>query len=309
MLKYIGKRMLMMIPIILGISFIVFTILDLTPGDPARIILGNAATEENVRNLRQEMGLDDNFFLRYFRYITNAVQGDFGRSYRTRVPVLGELVARMPTSFKLAIGSMLIMITVGIPIGILSAVRQYSLIDTISLGTALILTSMPGFWLGLMLILFFSLKLNLLPSTGADTWQHFVLPSVTMSASGVAMLIRMTRSSMLETIRQDYIRTAKAKGAGEGRVVIRHALKNALLPIVTIIGMNFAMLLAGGMIIESVFALPGVGSLTVNAIRTKDTPIVLATVIFIAIAIGIMNLIVDILYTYIDPRLKTAIES
>ncbi|HHY09296.1 MAG TPA: ABC transporter permease [Firmicutes bacterium] len=309
MLKYIGKRVLMMIPIILGISFIVFAILDLTPGDPARIILGDGATEENVRNLRQEMGLDDNFFLRYFRYVINAVRGDFGKSYRTRVPVLDELVARMPTSFKLAIGSMLIMVTVGIPIGILSAIRQYSLIDSISLGTALILTSMPGFWLGLMLILFFSLKLNLLPSTGADTWLHFVLPSITQSASGVAMLIRMTRSSMLETIRQDYIRTAKAKGAGEGRIVIRHALKNALLPIVTIIGMNFAMLLAGGMIIESVFALPGIGSLTVNAIRTKDTPIVLATVVFIAIAIGIMNLIVDILYTYIDPRLKTAIES
>lgn len=307
--KYIGKRILMMIPIILGISFIVFAILDLTPGDPARIILGEGATDETVRLLRQEMGLDDNFFVRYFRYLANAVRGDFGLSYRTRVPVLEELVARIPTSFKLASGSMVIMLIVGIPIGILSAVRRYSLIDTISLASALILTSMPGFWLGLMLILFFSLRLDLLPATGADTWKHFILPSITMSGSGIAMLIRMTRSSMLETIRQDYIRTAKAKGASESRVVLRHALKNALLPIVTIVGMNFAMMLGGGMIIESVFALPGVGTLTVNAIRTKDTPIVIAAVIFIAIAIGIMNLVVDILYTYIDPRLKTSVQS
>lgn len=307
MLKYIGKRLLIMLPIILGISFIVFMILDLTPGDPARIILGDSATDESVKTLREEMGLNDHVLLRYLRYVGNAARGDFGKSYRTGLPVLSELIARMPTSFKLATGSMLLIVIIGIPIGIVSAAKQYSIIDTISLTSALLLTSMPNFWLGLMLMLFFSLKLDLLPATGAYTWQHFILPSITLGAFSLASMIRMTRSSMLEVIRQDYIRTARSKGLGEYKVITKHALKNALLPIITIVGMNFALMLGGGMIIESTFALPGIGSLTVQSIRTKDTPIVIGAIIFIAIAISIMNLLVDIIYTYIDPRLKTTI--
>ncbi len=307
MLKYIGKRLLIMLPIILGISFIVFMILDLTPGDPARIILGDSATDESVKILREEMGLNDHVLLRYLRYVGNAARGDFGKSYRTGLPVLSELIARMPTSFKLATGSMLLIVIIGIPIGIVSAAKQYSIIDTISLTSALLLTSMPNFWLGLMLMLFFSLKLDLLPATGAYTWQHFILPSITLGAFSLASMIRMTRSSMLEVIRQDYIRTARSKGLGEYKVITKHALKNALLPIITIVGMNFALMLGGGMIIESTFALPGIGSLTVQSIRTKDTPIVIGAIIFIAIAISIMNLLVDIIYTYIDPRLKTTI--
>lgn len=307
MLKYIGKRLLIMLPIILGISFIVFMILDLTPGDPARIILGDSATDESVKILREEMGLNDHVLLRYLRYVGNAARGDFGKSYRTGLPVLSELIARMPTSFKLATGSMLLIVIIGIPIGIVSAAKQYSIIDTISLTSALLLTSMPNFWLGLMLMLFFSLKLDLLPATGAYTWQHFILPSITLGAFSLASMIRMTRSSMLEVIRQDYIRTARSKGLGEYKVITKHALKNALLPIITIVGMNFALMLGGGMIIESTFALPGIGSLTVQSIRTKDTPIVIGAIIFIAIAISIMNLLVDIIYTYIDPRLKITI--
>lgn len=307
MLKYIGKRLLIMLPIILGISFIVFMILDLTPGDPARIILGDSATDESVAILRKEMGLNDHVLIRYLRYITSAARGDFGKSYRTGLPVLSELLARMPTSFKLATGSMLLIVIIGIPIGIISAAKQYSIIDTVSLTSALLLTSMPNFWLGLMLMLFFSLKLDLLPATGAYTWQHFILPSITLGAFSLASMIRMTRSSMLEVIRQDYIRTARSKGLGEYKVITMHALKNALLPIITIVGMNFALMLGGGMIIESTFALPGIGSLTVQSIRTKDTPIVIGAIIFIAIAISMMNLLVDIIYTYIDPRLKTTI--
>ena len=299
----------MMIPIILGISFIIFAILNLTPGDPVQIILGDTATPEAKEALREELGLSGGFFTRYFRYVANALTGDFGQSYRTRLPVLEELMVRIPVTFKLSVAGILLVIAIGIPIGILSAIRQYSLLDNISVTLALILASMPVFWLGLMLILIFSLRLDLLPATGADTWKHFVLPAITNSAIGVATLVRMTRSSMLESMRQDYVRTAKAKGAGEARIVLKHALKNALLPIVTIIGTNFALMLSGAMITESVFALPGLGSLIVLGVRTKDTPVVIASVIFIAIAISVINLIVDIVYTIIDPRLKSTLKN
>lgn len=305
MLKYIGRRMLMMIPVIIGISFLIFAIMNLTPGDPARLMLGQSASNEAVDALREEMGLNDNFFVRYVNYLKDAVQGDFGVSYRSKVPVFDELFARFPSTLKLAFGSTVIMVLVGLPIGVISAVKQYSIIDNISLFCAFLLTSMPAFWLGLMLILVFSLKLGWFPATGVDTWKHYVLPCVTLAAALLASLIRMTRSSMLEVIRQDYIRTAKAKGAGENRIIMKHSLRNALLPVITIIGMNFASMLGGTMIIESVFAMPGLGTMTITAIRMKDTPLVIASVAFVAIAISLMNLVVDILYTYIDPRLRT----
>jgi len=305
MLKYIGRRILMMIPVIIGISFLIFAIMNLTPGDPARLMLGESASNHDVEALREEMGLNDNFFVRYLNYMKDAVQGDFGVSYRSKVPVFNELFARFPSTLKLAFGATVIMVIVGLPIGIISAVKQYSIIDNISLFSAFLLTSMPAFWLGLMLILVFSLKLGWLPATGVDTWVNFLLPCITLAAALLASLIRMTRSSMLEVIRQDYIRTAKAKGAGENRIIMKHSLRNALLPIITIIGMNFASMLGGTMIIESVFAMPGLGTMTITAIRMKDTPLVIASVAFVAIAISLMNLVVDILYTYIDPRLRT----
>lgn len=305
MLKYIVRRVLMMIPVIIGISFLIFAIMNLTPGDPARLMLGESASNEDVEALREEMGLNDNFFVRYFNYLKDALQGDFGVSYRSRVPVFNELFGRFPSTLKLAFGSTIIMILVGIPIGVISAVKQYSIIDNISLFSAFLLTSMPAFWLGLMLILIFSLGLGWFPATGVDTWRNYVLPCITLAAAMLASLIRMTRSSMLEVIRQDYIRTAKAKGAGENRIITKHSLRNALLPVITIIGMNFASMLGGTMIIESVFAMPGLGTMTITAIRMKDTPLVIASVGFVAIAISLMNLVVDILYTYIDPRLRT----
>lgn len=306
--KYIGKRMLMMIPIILGISFIIFGILDLTPGDPARNILGDSATNESVEALREEMGLNDPFLVRYAIYIKNALRGDFGTSYKSGLPVLQELMGRFPHSLKLALGSISIVIILSIPIGIISAVKQYSIIDTLSLISAFLLTSMPSFWFGIMIMLLFALQLKIVPATGVATWKHFILPSIAMAGSGVAIVVRMTRSSMLEVIRQDYMRTARAKGAGESRIIIKHGLKNALLPIVTVLGVEFGSLLGGGMIIESVFAIPGIGSMTVDAIRTSNTPLVIASIIFSAIAISFINLVVDILYVYIDPRLKTNIE-
>lgn len=305
MLRYILKRLLMMIPVILGISFIIFAIMSLTPGDPARLILGEDAPAENVAKLRTELGLDDPFPVRFARYIVNALRGDFGTSYRTRQPVFKEIFSRLPTTFMIAFFGILIAVTIGLPIGIISAVKQYSLIDTVSTIVAMLLTAMPGFFVGMLLILLFALKLGILPATGIATWKHFIMPSLAVASVTMATFIRMTRSTMLEVIRQDYVRTARAKGASKPLIVFRHCLRNALLPIVTVIGMNFAHQLGGTVMIEAVFAIPGLGSHMVTAVRQKDTPVVMASIIFVAVIAGVMNLLVDILYTYIDPRVKT----
>ena len=303
--KYIGKRLLMMIPVILGISFLIFAIMNLTPGDPARLILGEYAPQEQVDLLREEMGLNDNFFVRYGRYIVDALSGDFGESYRTGQSVAVEIAARFPTTVKLASGAITLSILIGIPVGIISAVKQYSIIDGVSLISALLLTSMPNFWLGLMLLLLFSLKLGWFPTSGAGSMSAFVLPCITLAASTMAVLIRMTRSTMLEVIRQDYIRTAIAKGAKESRIIFKHALRNALLPVVTIIGINFGIQLGGSIVVENVFGMPGLGSLIVESVKMKDTPMVMAGIMFIAVVGSLVNLGVDILYMYIDPRIKS----
>ena len=294
-----------MVPVILGVSFIIFSIMNLTPGDPALLILGEAATPEAVQELREQMGLNDNFFIRYGRFVINAVRLDFGQSYRTRLPVFEEILTRFPTTFKLAFWGITLAVIIGLPIGVISAVKQYSLVDGLSLVAALLMTSIPAFWLGLMLMLAFSLRLNLLPATGAETWQNFVLPSITLAIGTMALLIRMTRSTMLEVIRQDYIRTAKAKGADTKRVIFNHALRNAMLPVITIIGINFGFQLGGAMITETVFAMPGLGTLMITSVRMKDTPVVMASVIFVALIAGVVNLLVDILYVFIDPRIKS----
>lgn len=305
MLKYICKRLLQLIPVVLGISFLLFSIMNLTPGDPARLILGEMATQEDVEQLREEMGLNENFFVRYGNYVKDALKIDFGTSYRTRVPVVEEIAVRFPTTLMLAFWAITIAVLIGIPVGIISAVRQYSFLDVSSMIAALLLTSIPAFWFGLMLILLFSLKLDLLPATGVDVWQGFIMPSVTLAAGSLATLIRMTRSTMLEVIRQDYVRTAKAKGASEKRIVFKHELRNALLPVITVIGINFGILLGGAVIVESVFAIPGLGTLMVTSVRMKDTPMLMASVMFIAITGGLVNLAVDIIYTFIDPRVKS----
>ena len=295
----------MMVPVILGISFIIFSIMSLTPGDAARMILGPDATYDQVDALRAELGLDQPFLVRYVRYVANALRLDFGRSYVNNVPVINEIQARFPYTLMLAFGSTLLMVMIGVPVGIISAVKQYSVIDNISLVSALLLTSMPAFWLGPMLTLLFALRLNWLPAIGVESLRHFILPCVTLAAAMMASLIRMTRSNMLEVVRQDYIRTAKAKGASERIVIYRHALRNALLPVITIIGLNFGGLLGGTMIIESCFAMPGLGTRTIGAIREKDLPVVMATILFIAILGGVINLIVDIIYAFVDPRIKS----
>ena len=304
MLKYIGKRLLWMLPVVLGISFILFTIMDLTPGDPARVILGEYATQEDVDALREERGLNDNFFVRYGKYIVSAVTGDLGQSYRTGVPVVEEIAARFPVTLKIAVMAMFIAVFIGIPVGIISAVRQYSFADIVATMSALAFTSIPAFWLGLLLILLLSVQLHLLPAIGSDSWKHLIMPSVSLAAAQMATIMRMTRSTMLEVIRQDYIRTAKAKGAEPRRIIFHHAIKNALLPVITTVGLSISNLLGGALIIENVFGISGLGTLMVNSVKSKDAPMLIGSVMFAAVVAGLVNLSVDVLYTYIDPRIK-----
>lgn len=304
MLKYIGKRLLWMLPVVLGISFILFMIMDLTPGDPARVILGEYASQEDVDALREEMGLNDNFFVRYGKYIVSAVTGDLGQSYRTGVPVVEEIAARFPVTLKIAVMAMFIAVFIGIPVGIISAVRQYSFADIMATMSALAFTSIPAFWLGLLLILLLSVRLRLLPAIGSDSWKHLIMPSVSLAAAQMATIMRMTRSTMLEVIRQDYIRTAKAKGAEPRRIIFHHAIKNALLPVITTVGLSISNLLGGALIIENVFGISGLGTLMVNSVKSKDAPMLIGSVMFAAVVAGLVNLSVDVLYTYIDPRIK-----
>ncbi len=304
--KYIIRRLLLLIPVMLGVSFIVFTMMYFTPGDPARIMLGESAPEAEVKRLRDDLGLNDPFFVQYARYVKNAaIHQDLGRSYITKRPVFDEIAARFPNTLKLAALGVLVAVVIGVPIGIISATRQYSVFDNVSMVFALIGVSMPNFWQGLLLILLFSVQLKWLPSSGFDTWKHMILPAVTLGTSSAAIIARMTRSSMLEVIRQDYIRTARAKGQAERVVINRHALKNALIPIITVVGLQFGYLLGGAVLTESIFGISGVGRLMVDAIKSRDMLLVQGGVLFIAITFSIVNLGVDILYAFVDPRIKS----
>lgn len=295
----------MLIPVILGVTFLVFTIMYFTPGDPAQIILGETAPQESVDKLRTEMGLDDPFFVQYFNFVKNAVKGDFGISYKTKKPVFDEIFARFPATLKLTAAGLVIAVIIGIPIGIISATKQYSITDNITMIFALLGVSMPNFWLGLMLILLFSVNLGWLPSGGDRSFTSLILPAITLGTGVMAIITRMTRSSMLEVVRQDYIRTARAKGVSERKVINKHALKNALIPIVTIVGLQFGSLLGGAVLTETVFTWPGIGRFMVDAIKNRDTPSVLAAVIFMSVAFSLVNLFIDILYAYLDPRIKS----
>ena len=306
MLKYILKRLLMMIPVLIGVSFIIYAIMDLTPGDPAMSALGEGSTVEAREQWRADHDLDKPFMVRYFKFIFDALRGEFPKSYSTNEPVNQEVLHRFPTTFKLAFLGSTLSVIIGVTVGVISAVKQYSVIDTVSMITAMLLTSIPTFWGGLMLILLFSLKLDLLPATGIDSWKSYILPMIAVAINTMASLIRLTRSSMLDVIRADYIRTAKSKGVSNRRVIFKHALRNALLPVVTQIGINFGVQLGGAIISEQVFAIPGLGTLMINSVRLKDTPMVMMSITFVAIAAGLVNLLVDIMYTFIDPRTKSS---
>ena len=304
MLKYISKRIIYLIPVLIGIVFLVFTIMYFSPGDPAKLILGDRAPEEQVAALRHELGLDLPYYQQLFNYIKNAIHGDFGNSYQLRMPVWDIIKLRFPLTLQLTTFTMLIAVLIGVPVGILSAVKQYSVIDAFSVIFALLMASIPAFWLGMLLMLLFSLNLGWLPSSGYEGVKWLILPSITLGFINCATIMRMTRSSMLEVVRQDFIRTARAKGATEKRVVFRHALKNAIIPVITVVGTAFGSILGGAVVTETVFGLPGMGTQIITAIRQKDNPVVLASVIVIALAFSLVNLIVDILYTYVDPRIR-----
>ncbi len=304
MARYVIRRLLYMIPVLIGVSFIIFGIMALTPGDPAMAILGDGASPEALEALREEMGFNDPFLKRYFDYLINALQGDLGTSYMSKLPVFDEILVRLPYTIRLASFSIGIAMLIGIPVGVLSAVKQYSILDTSVLGLSLLLTSMPGFLIGLLLMLIFSVRLGWLPMIGLDSFAAHIMPCIASGSPTLAAMARMTRTTMLEVIRQDYIRTARSKGATEKRVIFKHALRNSLLPVITVAGMNFGVNLGGSIVIEQLFAIPGIGQFMITGIRQKDTPVVIAAVMTAALMASLVNLVVDLIYTYIDPRLR-----
>lgn len=305
MIKYILRRILLVIPVMLGVSFLVFTMIHFTPGDPVITILGETASQESIDQLREELGLNDPFLVQYFNYVRNiVVDQDMGRSYVTNRPVANEIITKFPNTLRLALLGVLVSVSIGVPLGILSAVKQYTWIDNIAMFFALIGVSMPIFWQGILLILLFSVVLGVLPSSGFNTFQQMILPALTLGTGSAAIVARMTRSSMLEVYRQDYIRTARSKGLREFMVVTRHALRNTLIPVVTIIGLQFGFLLGGAIVTETIFSIPGVGRLMVDAIRQRDMLVVQGGVLFIAFTFSIVNLGVDVLYGFIDPKIR-----
>lgn len=304
MKRYVIKRVFIVFPTLLAIIFIVFGIMSLTPGTPAQVMLGPRATPEAVEKLNTELGFNRPFFVRYSDYVVKLLKGDMGKSYITGRAVFEEIASRFPTTVKLAAFAIFLSVTMGVPLGILAAVKQYSIFDILGTSAAMFMASMPGFWFGLMAILLFALKLGVMPSHGNETWVHYLLPAITLAIPVSAGILRLTRTTMLETIRQDYVRTARAKGQTERKVIFHHALKNALLPVVTVAGMEFGWLLGGAVVIEAVFSINGVGKLIIDSIRMNDVPQVTGCALFLAFFFMMVMLVVDILYAYIDPRIK-----
>lgn len=305
MIKFIIKRLLALIPVIIGVTFMVYFIMSLAPGDPALLLLGDDATPEQIAALREDMGLDDPFIVQYGRYMVNLVRGDMGTSYKTKNAVASEVFSRFPNTLILAGFSTLVSIILALPLGVFAAVKQNSLFDTVSMVIALLGVSIPIFWFGLLLILFFALRLGWFPVSGFnDGIKSLMLPGLALAFQHMAAIARTTRSSMLETIRQDYIRTVRAKGLPENKVITRHALKNALIPTITVIGLQIGGMMGGSVLTESVFAWPGIGRLMINSIQGRDTPMVLGCILMFSITFSIINLIVDIVYGFVDPRIK-----
>jgi peptide/nickel transport system permease protein len=298
-----------MIPVLLGVAFVVFTLMYITPGDPAKIILGESATEEAVTALREEMGLNDSFVVRFARYIGDIIfRFDFGISYVTGLGVWGELISKFPATFKLAALSGVVSVIIGVTLGIISAIKQYSWFDNISSALGLLGVAMPNFWLGMMLVLIFAVRLKWLPASGTYGPEYWILPSITLGMISAASIMRITRSAMLEVIRQDYIVTARSKGQSEWVIITMHALKNAMIPIITVVGIQFGQLLGGSVLVETVFSIPGIGRYMIDAIKARDYPIVQGSVLFLAACFSFVNLGVDVLYSFVDPRMRTMFE-
>ena len=312
MTHYLARRIAQMIPTLLGVTFVVFVSVRLIPGDPAVAMAGERATPELVAQIRQELGLDRPLLVQYAHFMSRLARGDLGRSVRTQLPIAGEVARRLAWTLLLAAASLALASAAGIVLGVLCATRPYSMVDSLSMLIALMGVSVPVFWLGLMLMLLFSVELPrllglsgpILPPTGAGTWKHLVMPALTLAAYSTAFITRMTRSAMLEVVGQDYIRTARAKGLAERVVTYRHALRNALIPVLTVQGLQFGSLLGGAVLTESVFAWPGLGRYLVDAIFLRDYPVVQAVVLVIAVGFILVNLAVDLLYAVVDPRIR-----
>lgn len=310
MREYIVKRLLWTIPVLIGATLLVFAILDNAPGDPAKIILGNGATAEALAMKRAELGLDDPFVVRYGRFLLSMLRGDLGVSYRNGEAVTNLILGRLGNTLVLAASGMLFAVIIGIPVGVISAIKQYSLLDKFTMVLTLFFMAVPTFWFALILVIVFALNLQWLPATGMghnfpDLVKSLVLPTITLGFGYAALIARTTRSSVLEVMRQDYIDTSRSKGITERKVIWKHMMKNALIPIVTVVGLNFGTLLGGSVLTETIFSWPGVGRFVVESISNKDIPCVLGSIVMLSILFTVVNLIVDILYVYLDPRIKS----
>lgn len=304
MLKYFLKKLLFMIPIIIGSTIIIFLILHLSPGDPVNMIVGPNVTPEVYENIRISLGLDKPLVTQYFIFLGKLFRGDLGQSILQRRPVLEIVLERFPVTLKIGLFSLLLSFSIAIPMGIIAAIKRNTAADYMSMSFALLGISMPTFWFGLILLYFFAYKYRFFPISGYETWQHYVLPVITVGLTDAGVTARMMRSSMLEVIRQDYIRTARAKGVKETIVMIKHALKNAILPVITLLGMRIGWIFAGSAVIEIVFSMPGIGRLMVDAIFSRDYPIIQGSMLILVISITLGNMLADLLYALVDPRIK-----
>ena len=304
MAAYILRRILMLIPVLFGVALVSFSLLHLVPGDPAEILGGQEATAEDVARIRAEYGLDQPLVVQFGRFVWNAVRGDLGISIQTRHPVKDLLLQRLSFTLQLSLVSILVASLIGLVAGIVSSVRQYSLFDTASMLGALFGISMPIFWLALLLILLFSVKLHWFPAGGTGGLRHLILPAVALGSASAAVIARMTRASMLEVTRQDYIRTARATGYAEAVVIFRHALKNAMIPVLTVFGLEFGQMLGGAVLTETVFSLPGIGRLLVEGIFARDYQVVQGAMMVVATTFVLVNLLTDLAYAFVDPRIR-----
>ncbi len=309
MFKYFSKRFLAMFFVLLATVILIFTMMSFVPGDPAISLLGPNATPEQIAQIHKQLGLDDPFIMRLGRYLLGLLKGDLGMSYRSKSPVLKELLARYPTTLTLTCGSVLLGILIGVTAGVISAVKQYSVMDRLLTAFSLFGVSAPSFWTAMLLVLCFSLYLGWFPATGSYGVQYWVLPIFTMGLQCSASIMRMTRSSMLEVIRQDYVRTARAKGQTEFKVIVSHALRNALMPILTVVGIEICGFLGGSVLVETVFALPGLGKFILDSVGFKDYPVVQGGVLWICINCVIITFVIDLLYALVDPRIRSMYSS
>lgn len=304
MKKYILKRILAMIPTLLVVIFIIFALINITPGDPGRIMLGQDAAQEDVDAINAMLRMDKPLLIRYVLYIWDALHLDFGISLLTRQPVFSDLLAKIPVTFTLALGGTLASVLIGVPLGVISAVKEHTLLDSTLSVVSLLIAAIPSFWMSIMMILLFSATLHLLPSSGIGTPLHYVMPILSMCIGNAAYYLRMTRSAMQDTLRQEYIKTARAKGASNARAIVVHALRNALMMVVTTMTLSFTSMMGGSMLTESIFGLPGVGSTILQAINMKDIPMIMASTIFVTLTLMIGLLLVDIVNALLDPRVR-----